>query len=65
MSFSSKLRKYIEINCIVDSHLAKKFGITPAMMNKYLYSGSLPKYWRAKKIEEVTGGYISMQDMGY
>lgn len=64
MYFSTKLRKYIEDNSIKKSHLAALIGVSPAMMHKYLYSGSLPHYQLAKHITTIISS-ITMEDMGY
>lgn len=65
MSFASKLRKYIEDSNIRDSSFAKIIGVSPVMVNKYIYRGSMPKYWTAVKIKEATDGVITLEDMGY
>lgn len=63
MRFATKLRKYIEDNNIKKSHFAKKIGVSPSMMNKYLYSGSLPLYTIALRISDVTLGYITKEEI--
>lgn len=63
MKFSTKLRRYIEDNHVVKSRFAILIGVSPAMINKYLYYGSMPCYKIAKQINIATDNIITMEDM--
>lgn len=63
MKFATKLRKYLEEKNIKNSHFAKSIGVSPAMIHKYLYSGSLPLYYVADRIDAATNGYISKEEI--
>ena len=63
MKFSTKLRRYIEDNNLVKSHFAALISVSPAMVNKYIYQGSMPCFKIAKRISEATNNSITMSDM--
>lgn len=63
INFNIKLQQYLKEQDLKKSHLARKMGISPAMVHKYLYSGSLPDYVAANRLCKLSDGYFTIAEI--
>jgi transcriptional regulator with XRE-family HTH domain len=58
----NKLEKYLTHNCITQRGFARKLQTTPGNLNLLVKGKSTPGLRLAYKIEQLTGGLVTMYD---
>lgn len=58
-----KLRDYIKSNGISVVFFAKKVGVSPCSIFNYFNGSRRPHIFRAKFIQEITDGQVTVEDL--
>ncbi len=64
MNFPDKLKQYQVVTGKIDIAIAREFGVSQSMIQRYLLGKSTPKFALAKKIVSIIPG-LTMGDFGY
>jgi len=57
-----KLADYLHDRGIIHKRFAKKVGVSPTYFHQIIRQGKSPNLFTAVKIEEETGGHVSVYD---
>ena len=58
-----KLSDYLKIKEMNHSELAKKLGVTRSYLSQIVYEKNRPSVSLAKKIQEITNGYVTVTEL--
>lgn len=58
-----KLSDYLKIKEMNHSELAKKLGVTRSYLSQIVYEKNRPSVSLAKKIQEITKGYVTVTEL--
>jgi transcriptional regulator with XRE-family HTH domain len=57
------LKKYIESRRFELKEFARMIGISPSTLSNYIHKRREPRPWIRKRIIEVTGGKVGLEDL--